>query len=56
MKNSEGLPLGKYEHYKGGVYEVIGMASNSETLEKLVVYRHCYSSVLQKTAMIYWGV
>ena len=56
MKNSEGLPLGKYEHYEGGVYEVIGMASNSETLEKLVVYRHCYSSVLQKTAMIYWGV
>lgn len=32
--------MGKYEHYKGGVYEVIGVASHSETLEKMVVYRH----------------
>ena len=37
---SEELPAGKYEHYKGGVYEVIGVANHSETLEKLVVYRH----------------
>ena len=39
MKNEE-LPLGMYQHYKGGRYEVIGVASHSETLEKLVVYRH----------------
>lgn len=32
--------MGKYEHYKGGVYEVVGVASHSETLEKMVVYRH----------------
>ena len=32
--------MGKYQHYKGGVYEVIGMASHSETLERLVVYKH----------------
>lgn len=41
MTKSEGeLPLGVYEHYKGNSYEVIGVASHSETLEKLVVYRH----------------
>lgn len=34
------LPLGAYEHYKGGVYEVIGVANHSETLEKMVVYKH----------------
>ena len=36
------LQLGKYKHYKGNEYEVIGVAQNSETLEKLVVYRALY--------------
>lgn len=31
--------LGRYRHYKGGEYEVIGVARQSETLEPLVVYR-----------------
>lgn len=31
--------LGRYRHYKGGEYEVIGVARHSETLEPLVVYR-----------------
>ncbi|MCR4314283.1 MAG: DUF1653 domain-containing protein [Candidatus Uhrbacteria bacterium] len=39
MKDEE-LPMGEYEHYKGGVYEVIGVANHSETLEKMVVYKH----------------
>lgn len=33
---------GRYQHYKGGVYDVIGVAHHSETLEKLVVYRALY--------------
>jgi len=32
-------PPGRYRHYKGGAYEVIGVARHSETLEPLVVYR-----------------
>lgn len=32
-------PTGRYRHYKGGEYEVIGVARHSETLEPLVVYR-----------------
>lgn len=30
---------GKYRHFKGGEYEVLGIASHSETLEPMVVYR-----------------
>jgi len=30
---------GRYRHYKGKDYEVIGMATHSETLEPMVVYR-----------------
>jgi hypothetical protein len=36
------LKLGKYRHYKGKDYEVIGIATHSETLEELVVYRKLY--------------
>ncbi len=33
---------GRYQHYKGGIYEVIGVARHSETEEQLVVYRPLY--------------
>jgi hypothetical protein len=37
-------PLGRYRHYKGGEYEVIGVARHSETHEPLVVYRPLYNT------------
>ena len=36
------LKPGKYRHYKGKLYEVLGIAQHSETLEKLVVYKALY--------------
>ena len=37
------LPPGRYRHYKGGEYEVLGVARHSETLEAVVVYRPLYN-------------
>jgi len=33
---------GKYRHFKGNTYEVIGVAKHSENMEPMVVYRALY--------------
>lgn len=36
------LAPGRYRHYKGMDYEVLGVARHSETMEPVVVYRALY--------------
>lgn len=36
---------GFYEHYKGGIYEVIGMSKHTETNESLVVYKDISNNI-----------
>ena len=38
----EEIKIGKYRHFKGNEYEVIGIAKHSETLAPMVVYRALY--------------
>lgn len=38
----EELKPGRYRHFKGKEYEVVGVAKHSETLELMVVYRALY--------------
>lgn len=37
-------PLGRYRHYKGNEYEVLGLARHSETHEEMIVYRPLYGA------------
>ncbi len=43
MEQINKILCGIYRHYKGGIYEVIAMATHSETLEEMVVYRNISS-------------
>jgi len=38
------LEIGRYRHYKGNEYEVIGIAKHSEDETELVVYRPLYGA------------
>ena len=39
---SEEIRPGRYRHFKGKEYEVLGVARHSETEEEYVVYRFTY--------------
>ena len=45
MQTHEPRP-GRYQHYKGNFYRVIGIARHSETEEELVVYEALYNNTL----------
>ena len=36
------IEKGIYRHFKGNLYEVVGIATNSETMEEMVVYKALY--------------
>lgn len=36
------IKAGKYRHFKGNEYEVLFLATHSETMEPMVVYRALY--------------
>lgn len=42
MTGTTAITPGRYRHYKGHEYTVLGVARHSETLEELVVYRQEY--------------
>lgn len=44
MSEVTNIKLGKYRHYKGNMYEVLGVATHSEDESKLVVYRTLYGN------------
>lgn len=37
-------PRGRYRHYKGGEYELLGVVRDSETLQAMVLYRPLYGA------------
>lgn len=42
------IKIGKYRHYKGGLYRVLGVVKHSESLEDLVLYEALYDNPRSK--------
>ena len=42
---------GKYQHFKGKKYEVIGVGRDSETLAEVVIYKALYRSGFGENAL-----
>ncbi len=42
MSDETTIQPGRYRHFKGNEYEVIGVAKDSETMQEVVVYRALY--------------
>lgn len=38
-KEAKSLKIGKYQHYNGSQYKVLGVGFHSETLDELVIYQ-----------------
>ncbi len=51
----EEIKLGKYRHFKGNEYEVIGIAKHSETLEEFVVYKALYNDSIWVRPIGMWN-
>jgi hypothetical protein len=45
-ETAQNIQFGIYEHYKGGMYKVLGVALHSETREEMVIYKALYDSQL----------
>ena len=44
MSETNPIPLGRYRHYKGNYYSVLGFARHSETEELMVLYVPLYGA------------
>ena len=44
MNVPRGLKVGRWRHFKGGDYEVLGIARRKKTGEELVIYKQLYDS------------
>ncbi len=48
------IPLGRYKHFKGGLYQVTQLARDSENEEWQVVYYPLYGNIESNGKPEYW--
>lgn len=51
MPKRKPIAKGLYKHYKGQLYEVLGEAHHSETLEEFIIYKALYNTKYGKNSL-----
>ena len=55
MEKRKNPEKGLYQHFKGNLYQVLGIGFNSETMEEVVIYQNAVTGIMYSRPAYMWN-